>query len=54
MVIPDIEIFKAALIALDNLPTHRMTFRWLEGSIDELKDGLIDLIRTLNDLEEED
>jgi len=54
MLISDIEIFRAALAALEGLPTHKMSFRWAEGRIARLKRGLIDLIEALNNLEPEE
>jgi len=54
MLIPDIEVFRTAVRALHDLPTHRMHFRWAEHRIDELRDGLIELISALDDLKEEE
>jgi len=54
MVIPDIEVFRAALQALDDLPTHRMSYRWIDGRIDTLRDYLTELIESLGNLREED
>jgi len=54
MVIPDIQVFSAALKALDDLPTHRMSFRWIDGRIDTLRYCLTELIESLDNLREED
>jgi len=54
MLIPDIEIFMAALEALENLPTHRMHFRWGENRIDSLRFRLAELIGALDNLTEEE